>query len=124
MKLLPFLKRCFTFVSSRLRKQRECTTSSGHTESSYLISSQDLYTKARVRQQNYIYDQLADSNDPLMQFIAATPIHTQYMTLAKAHRQGIVTMHWSGAYMSHHHLALFVLLHRLGLRGRKYTDAP
>ena len=125
MKFRIFLNYLFRFVLSQARKQTPFTPSSSRTERGYLSSSQDVVSKNEYRihrNQEYIWDHLDmhGHSDPLIRHIAEMPIHSEYPTFFKAQRQGQMTMHWDHPTWSHHHVALAVLLHRLGLRGRKY----
>lgn len=62
----------------------------------------DLYR----RYQNYIFDNIEDSGDPLILLLARTPV-------ASAYRAG----NKFKDYTSKRHILLATFLHRLGLRG-------
>jgi len=66
--------------------------------------------------QNYIYDQLQASGDPLITLLARTPVHADYKQLVYIKRT-FKHNTLSKDYISFQHVYLFTLLHKLGLRG-------
>lgn len=122
MKLHRLLKFFATSLLSLVSRQRGYTSSSTPTNLNYLsgVSLSVEEDSQKHRLQNYIFDQVGSSADPLIVMLARTPIHAQYATMMKAQKQGLCQIQWNQKYMSPEHLRLFVLLHRLGLRGRPW----